>query len=107
MPANDALQREVVRRILAILPQAQTILLFGSRARGDFRADSDVDIVVVSPGLPATGPRSVALQLALRGLGLGFDLLVLTPDEWQAGRLRPGTVAAEAAHEGRILHEAA
>lgn len=107
MPAHDALQREIVRRILAVLPQAHTILLFGSQARGDARPDSDFDIVVVTPTVPASGPRTVALQLALRGLGVGFDLVVLTPEEWQSARQRPGTVAAQASREGRVLHEAA
>jgi predicted nucleotidyltransferase len=97
---------QVVRRVLRVMPEARTVLLFGSRARGDARPDSDVDLVVVTPTVPASGPRSVALQLALRGLGVGFDVIVLTPDEWRQASHQPGTVSAEAAREGRILHAA-
>ena len=41
---------EIVRRTLDAFPQTKTVVLFGSRSRGDDRADSDYD---PQPGSPS------------------------------------------------------
>jgi predicted nucleotidyltransferase len=57
---------------------AVLILLFGSRATGDFLKDSDIDLLIVSPNLPA--------RIRDRSLGFFSDTLpvqpfLLTPEE--------------------------
>jgi len=47
--------------------------LFGSRARGDFRADSDVDLAVVMPG-----PRGDVWSMARVFADITFDILIET-----------------------------
>jgi predicted nucleotidyltransferase len=73
---------EVVARTLKVWPHVQKILLFGSRARGDARPDSDFDILIVVPDLPVDTARTTRLRLALRGLGAAFDIVALTPAEF-------------------------
>ncbi len=43
---------ELSRRIIDFLPQVQSLVLFGSAARGDMTETSDVDILVLVPNLP-------------------------------------------------------
>ena len=105
--SETELMREVVRRTLTVMPDVQKIVLFGSRARSDHRADSDVDLLIIKRNLPPVGTRSVALRLALRGLGVGFDLVVVTPEEWGQMRNLRGTIGEAADQDGRVLHEAA
>ncbi|WP_288088501.1 nucleotidyltransferase domain-containing protein [Roseiflexus sp.] len=45
-PVTDALLREIVARICAVGDPIK-IILFGSRARGDARSDSDIDLLVI------------------------------------------------------------
>lgn len=75
---------QVVARTRAVMPRVDRILLFGSRARGDARPDSDYDLLIVAPDLPIDAARTATLRLALRGLGASFDIVALTPDEFRA-----------------------
>lgn len=46
---------ELKRRLAVLLGRARPeILLYGSRARGDYHRDSDVDLAVIVPGLTAS-----------------------------------------------------
>ncbi|MEJ0061933.1 MAG: nucleotidyltransferase domain-containing protein [Alphaproteobacteria bacterium] len=37
------------------MPEVERVLMFGSRARGDFNAASDIDLAVAAPGLDFSG----------------------------------------------------
>lgn len=80
--------RKQAQRIQGLRAHAQRLLeqypgcslwLFGSLARGDWDAFSDVDVLAVAP------ERPLALDLAERVLsqGLADDALPLTLDEWE------------------------
>ena len=99
--------RCVVDRTREVFPRAERVLLFGSRARGDARPDSDYDLLVVVPDLPARAGRSVALRLALRGLGVAFDILVLTPREFRELQQSRAQLAGAMLRDAVVLHEAA
>lgn len=103
--ADDPLLQEIVRRTLSVFPRAE-IVLFGSRARGDHRPDSDYDLAIVAPEVQHSGAPSVPLRLALHGLGASFDLLLLTPDDWRAMRSTRNSVVREVYEHGQILHPA-
>ena len=60
------------------------VWLFGSLARGDWDAFSDVDLLAVS----ASSADARDLADALQSAGLGDDVLALSTDDWQ--RLRSG-----------------
>ncbi|MCS5694406.1 nucleotidyltransferase domain-containing protein [Cyanobium sp. FGCU-6] len=46
-PAIDAELEAVTVALAAVEPRTKRLLLFGSRARGDARPDSDFDVLVV------------------------------------------------------------
>lgn len=104
---DDALQSEILRRVLAVWPDVVEVRLFGSRAAGTARPDSDADLIVVVPDRDAARRSSATLQLAMRGLPIGCDLVVLTPGQWQRLSRAPGTIGPEALANSRVLHEAA
>lgn len=77
---------------------AERVLLFGSRTRGGERADSDYDLIIVSPRFAgvtavqrATGLRQLWYQVGGDG---PMDLICLTPDEFDRARQQITLVAA-------------
>jgi predicted nucleotidyltransferase len=68
--------------------RAQEAYLFGSYARGEAHAESDIDLIVVADTTRAFLDRFRDLA----GLGAGLppiDLLVYTPAEWRGLRRAP------------------
>ena len=101
----------VVTRTRQTWPEVERVLLFGSRARGDARPDSDYDLLLIVPeaadGARARVLQTARLRLALRGLNASFDLVVLTPAEFAAMATSGAWWSRSVLEEARVLHEAA
>jgi len=99
---DDALIEEITRRIVEGV-HPNRIILFGSRARGDVRADSDIDLFVEleSPGSPVE--RHVKVRRFLRGMGVAMDLIVMTPEEVAQRRKSSVSLVPIIEGEGRVL----
>lgn len=93
----------MVRRIVDQFDPEQ-IILFGSRARGDSRADSDVDLLVVMPVDGSPREKAIDIRVALHDIPIPKDVIVVTPDSFRRRQDIIGTIEWPAAHEGRVLH---
>ena len=99
---DEALIAEAGRRLAEAAPDA-TVILFGSRARGEGRPDSDLDLLVIEPDLKSRRTEFVRLREALGDIGVPVDLVVLSADYAdQRARIR-GTMVHEAMQRGRVL----
>ena len=102
----DPLLAEAVRRLVDAF-QPEQIYLFGSRARGDSREDSDYDfMVIVSDSDLPPHLRAQHAHLALRDVRVATDLLVWTRPEFDRFFPVPGSLAATILREGRLLYDA-
>jgi len=88
-------RRKVARRFAI-----ERMILFGSRASGRQRPDSDVDLIVVGRRFYRKNPidRAAPLHLAW-DLGLPVDFLCYTPEEFDELSRRP-SIVREAVREG-------
>jgi predicted nucleotidyltransferase len=99
---DEATIAEAGRRLAKAAPGAQ-VLLFGSHARGDAGTRSDLDFLVVEPGLVDAAAESVRLRRALRGLRITADVVVLSEREVEDWRDVRGSLVHAALADGRVL----
>ena len=97
---------QVVRLLKKAAPHS-TIILFGSWARGEGRADSDIDLLVIEQKVRSRRREMMRLTDALRPLCVPVDVLVVSQAVFKEWSDIPGTVIYAAAREGKIVHEAA
>ena len=81
------------------------IILFGSRARGHARSDSDVDLLVVFSEVSNKREAAIKIRGALQDLPVGKDIIVTTPEEIATRGNMIGSVLRPALQEGQVLFE--
>lgn len=78
----------LIRTIVRSSEPDASIILYGSRARGDAREDSDWDIVVLlnKPPMPHDERYAIAYELWEKGQDIGEEIntLVYTKDQWDS-----------------------
>lgn len=104
-------EAEVLRQMVDIIVREadpEAIILFGSRARGDAGADSDVDLLIIErePFGPGRSRIQEAARLyqALGDMPVSKDLLVYSRKEFQRWKEALNHVVANAVREGRLLY---
>ena len=97
---------EAVRRIVEAAHPVR-VILFGSRARGDAKRDSDVDLLVVEHDVVNRYAETVRLLELLRGLILPVEILVISQADFEHWSEVPGSVYRAAKLEGTALYETA
>jgi hypothetical protein len=102
---ETALRTAVDRLVAQFHPER--IILFGSRARGDARADSDMDLLVIFPTLPDhPWETTTAMRRAVGVIGFGKDLFVSDAARFRQRAHLVGTVEEIAHREGVVVHAA-
>jgi hypothetical protein len=106
---DEPLLRKITAEIQAAIPGAE-VRLFGSRARGTARPDSDLDLLVTVPDVWLAGhsrlEQTDALGWKLAYHRLPIELLLFSASEVAQRRHGNSNVIAEAFRYGRQLDPA-
>jgi predicted nucleotidyltransferase len=103
-----AVDTQVLQEIVARIAQAmrpRKIVLFGSRARGETRPESDIDLLVIADSTEPRHRRSAPLYGLLSDILAPMDILVYTPAEVDDWREVPQAFVTTALREGKVLYE--
>ncbi len=91
--------------LAAALPPRSRVILFGSHARGQATADSDLDLLVIEPDVRHTAAESVRLRRVLLGIPAAIDVVVVSEEVARRRSAVPGTMVERALCEGRVIAE--
>jgi predicted nucleotidyltransferase len=102
MASSDLVQK-AGETLATAAGRSAKVILFGSHGRGDARADSDIDFLVIEPEVRDRAAEWLRLRRALRGVRLPVDIVVM--DEAKAERRAkvPGTMVYHAMRDGRVI----
>lgn len=95
---------EAVQNILAVASPTR-IILFGSQARGDADAGSDIDLMVIEPSVENPALEAARLYRAVGWVGIGVDIVVYSEYEFARRSTVSGTVLHQARTEGKVVYE--
>ena len=95
---------EITRRIVATA-QPQRILLFGSVARGQPNADSDLDMLVIVRGPVHRRALAQEIYKNLHGILTPVDVVVATEQDIQQHGQAIGSILRPALREGQVIYD--
>ena len=101
MIARETIDRAAAM-LLAAAPPGSQVILFGSYARGDADAQSDLDFMVVEPSVTSQREEMVRLRQVLSPLRVPVDVLVVSREGFEAWKDKINNVVHEASREGRV-----
>jgi len=81
------------------------VILFGSYARGEATAFSDIDLLVVFASLASKRDVTLSIRRLLADLPVAKDIVVTTPLEIEEYGDIVGRVLRPALREGKVLYE--
>ena len=100
---NKELKMVVDRIVNGFAPDK--IILFGSRARGDFNDDSDYDLLVLKKNIRHRRKAWEKVSDTLRGTCIPIDILVQTPSRFDELKKKWYLVYSDIEEQGKTLYE--
>ena len=101
--------REAIEAAVQLLKKKlspEMVILFGSKARGDYDEHSDIDLLVISP-MPLHWKEEKAVVEALFDIGMKYDVLFsplfISTEEWEAGMFREFPLYQQITRDGAVV----
>ena len=102
MIKNPDIQKLVDKIVELVNPLE--IILFGSHARGEINADSDIDLMVVMPDGVHTRKMAMHLYSSIRGIKTPYDIMVATPSILELHKDNIGLIYKTILKEGKTIY---
>jgi predicted nucleotidyltransferase len=100
---DQQILNEIIHRIVEVA-HPDKIILFGSAARDQMDANSDVDLLVIKRGNFHRGRLTEEIYMNLFGVGQAVDIVVVTPEDVERYRDSIALVIRPALEEGKVVY---
>jgi len=91
--------------IIVKVADPDRIILFGSRARGDNKEDSDYDICVIKRDVEHRRKLAQKLYRSLYGVRIPIDIIVETPEDFDNLKDDPFLIYKQISKDGVLVYE--
>ena len=95
---------ESVATQIGIASSAESVVLFGSYAKGNARGDSGVDLLIIAESDLPRFKRSRVLYKLFRPYPFAMDVIVYTPQEVEKGKESPVSFVSRVLREGEVVY---
>lgn len=102
---DQQILNEIIHRIVEVA-HPDKIILFGSAARDQMDANSDVDLLVIKGGNFHRGRLTEEIYMNLFGVGQAVDIVVVTPEDVERYRDSIALIIRPALEEGKVVYAA-
>jgi predicted nucleotidyltransferase len=99
----DILVENIVEKIVSLIHPTK-IVLFGSRAQGNAKPDSDVDLLIIYDGNLSKREIKLQIHLLFPFRDFAMDVFVLSSREFEMQKNVIATVGRTAAKEGIVYY---
>lgn len=96
---------EQIKVILRSEKELEQIILFGSQARGSAGEKSDIDLLLIIKNIQNRFELMRRLRRKLLSIPYDFDVLTVTPEEYNRDRQICGTIARYASQDGYVIYD--
>jgi predicted nucleotidyltransferase len=103
------MKRSLKRAIQIIVEVAEPdrIIFFGSRARGEDKAESGYDLLVLKKGEKKQRALTQKIYMGFKDIGAPIDVIVADLDNYEELKSDPYLIYSEAARHGKTVYEKA
>jgi predicted nucleotidyltransferase len=99
----DKTLKEIIKRILKVITPDK-IILFGSRARGNARNDSDYDLLIVKDDIINSNKIEGEIYISFVGLEAPVDIILTTSEKLEKYKDTIGYVYKSALKDGIVVY---
>jgi len=103
-PSEETLQ-EIIHRIVDVA-HPEKIIMFGSAARGEMGANSDIDLLVIKNGEFNSRRLTSDIYVKMIGVNQAVDIILTTPEQVEKYRNINYLIIAPALREGKEIYHA-
>lgn len=103
MEKLDIAKKVIKQEVESVGLRVEKIILFGSRARGDYKGDSDWDfLILLNKELPPKEKRKLRSKLSVKLLRMGIDceIILKSKQSYQIDKNIVNTISYSASLEG-------
>ena len=101
---SEELKNQIKKSLLSKF-YVDKIILFGSQARGTADKKSDIDLLIITSKFKNRYAIMREIRRSLLSFDFAFDIIAVTPEEFERDKNIPGTIARYASQEGITLYE--